>query len=84
MEAAKRGQLSTVRQLLDGGAATVEDQDEVKCVCVCVHACVGVTSSKWRVLTAVCGPIMSHNCHNTFFSCFPILNGISILLPTRM
>ena len=39
VEAAKRGELSTVRQLLDGGAATVEDQDKVKCVCVCVCVC---------------------------------------------
>ena len=41
VEAARLGQLSTVRQLLDGGAATVDDQDEVKCVCfVCVLAVV--------------------------------------------
>ena len=40
VEAAKRGQLSTVRLLLNEGAATVEDQDEVKCVCVCVCVCV--------------------------------------------
>ena len=32
--AAKHGQLSTVRMLLDVGAGTVEDRDEVKCVCV--------------------------------------------------
>ena len=37
MEAAKLGQLSTARKLLDGGAATVDDQDEVKCVRVCMH-----------------------------------------------
>ena len=30
VEAASLGQLSTVRKLLDGGTATVEDQDEVK------------------------------------------------------
>ena len=39
VEAARRGQLSTVRKLLDGGAATVDDQDEVKCVYVCMHVC---------------------------------------------
>ena len=39
VEAARLGQLSTVRKLLDGGAATVDDQDEVKCVCVCMHVC---------------------------------------------
>ena len=37
VEAARLGQLSTVRELLDGGAATVDDQDEVKCMCVCMH-----------------------------------------------
>ena len=39
--AAESGQLSTMRKLLDGGVGTVEDQDEVKCVCVraCVRAC---------------------------------------------
>lgn len=42
VEAARLGQLSTVRKLLDGGRATVDDRDEVKhvymhtCVCVCV------------------------------------------------
>ena len=30
-----------MRKLLDGGAGTVEDQDEVKCMCVCVCVCVG-------------------------------------------
>ena len=40
VEAARLGQLSTVRKLLDGGAATVDDQDEVKCMCVCLYACV--------------------------------------------
>ena len=34
VEAARLGQLSTVRELLDGGIATVDDRDEVKCVCV--------------------------------------------------
>ena len=38
--AARRGQLSTVRKLLNEGAATVDDQDEVKCACVRLHACV--------------------------------------------
>ena len=38
VEAARRGQLSTVRKLLNEGAATVKDQDEVKCVCL--YACV--------------------------------------------
>ena len=37
VEAARLGQLSTVRKLLDGRAATVDDQDEVKCMCVCMH-----------------------------------------------
>ena len=40
LEAARLGKLSTVRKLLDGGAATVDDQDEVKCVCVFVCMCV--------------------------------------------
>ena len=34
VEAARLGQLSTVRKLLDSGTATVEDRDEVS---VCVH-----------------------------------------------
>ena len=31
-----------MRKLLDGGEGTVEDRDEVKCVCVCacLHPCV--------------------------------------------
>ena len=38
VEAARLGQLSTVRMLLDSGTATVEDQDEVSvCVCVLLH-----------------------------------------------
>ena len=37
VEAARLGQLSIVRKLLDGRAATVDDQDEVKCMCVCMH-----------------------------------------------
>ena len=40
VEAAKCGQLSTIRQLLDGGASTVEDQDEVKGVYVLLWTCV--------------------------------------------
>ena len=28
-----------MRQLLDGGIGTVEDQDKVNCVCVCVGGC---------------------------------------------
>ena len=36
MEAARFGQLSTVRKQLDSGTATVEDQDEVS-VCVCIY-----------------------------------------------
>ena len=36
VEAARLGQLSTVRMLLDSGTATVEDRDEVSvCVCIC-------------------------------------------------
>ena len=42
VEAARLGQLSTVRQLLNGGTATVEDQDEVKCVCACSNDCLHV------------------------------------------
>ena len=41
VEAARLGQLSTVRKLLDGGTATVDDRDEV-CVYVCVHVCMCV------------------------------------------
>ena len=37
VEAARLVQLSTARKLLDGGAATVDDQDEVKCMCMCMH-----------------------------------------------
>ena len=44
VEAARLGQLSTVRQLLDGGAATVEDQDEVKGVCAFVDMCGAMSS----------------------------------------
>ena len=36
VEAARLGQLSTVRTLLDYGTATVEDRDEVS-VCVCIY-----------------------------------------------
>ena len=37
MEAAKHNQLPTVRILLDGGTATVDDQDEVMHVlCLCL------------------------------------------------
>ena len=54
VEAAKRGQLSTVRQLLDGGASILEDQDEVKYVCLCVCGCVGVCVGVW-VCECVCG-----------------------------
>ena len=38
VEAARLGQLSTMRMLLDTRTATVEDQDEVS-VCVCVRIC---------------------------------------------
>ena len=38
MEAARLGQLSTMRKLLDRGAATVEDWDKVS-MCVCIHSC---------------------------------------------
>ena len=51
VEAARHGQLSTVRKLLDGGTATVDDQDEVKCVCECVRVCV-----------PVCVPVCVHVC----------------------
>ena len=47
VEAARLGQLSTVRKLLDGGAATVDDQDEVKCVFA--YMCV-VCVSVYRLL----------------------------------
>ena len=49
VEAAKVGQLSTMRKLLDGGAATVDDQDEVKCI-VCVYACVCFCVSAYQFL----------------------------------
>ena len=39
VEAAKRGELYAMRQLLDGGAATVEDQDEVKRVPALLYVC---------------------------------------------
>ena len=40
VEAARLGQLSTVRMLLDSGTATVEDQDEVSvCVYVFIILC---------------------------------------------
>ena len=35
VEAARHGQLSTVRKLLDRRTATVEDRDNVVSVCVC-------------------------------------------------
>ena len=35
VEAARLGQLSTVRRLLDSGTATLEDRDKVVSVCVC-------------------------------------------------
>ena len=56
VEAAKRGQLSTVRQLLDGGASILEDQDEVKyvCLCVCGCVCVGVWVCGWVHMCVVC------------------------------
>ena len=41
VEAARLGQLSAVRKLLDGETATVDDRDEV-CVYVCVHVCICV------------------------------------------
>ena len=37
VEAARLGQLSTVRKLLDSGTATVEDRDNVVSVCVCAY-----------------------------------------------
>ena len=36
VEAARLGQLSTVRKLLDSGTANVEDEDEVS---VCIYSC---------------------------------------------
>ena len=67
MEAARLGQLSTVRQLLDGGTATVEDQDEVNCVCVCV--CVSVGGYR-RVSTQ---PYSLHACVCTCVSAYLLL-----------
>ena len=49
VEAARLGQLSTVRELLDGGAATVEDRDEVQCVCVFACMC-GLYVSAYQLL----------------------------------
>ena len=40
VEAARLGLLSTMRKLLDGGGATVDDRDEVKSACVFVCTCV--------------------------------------------
>ena len=37
VEAARLGQLSTVRKLLDSGTATVEDQDKVVSMCVRIY-----------------------------------------------
>ena len=36
VEAARLGQLSTVRKVMDSGTATVEDRDKVS-VCVCIY-----------------------------------------------
>ena len=38
VEAARLGQLSTVRKLLDSGTATVEDQDKTS-LCVRIYLC---------------------------------------------
>ena len=54
VEAARHGQLSTVRKLLNRGAATVDDQDEVKCVCVFVCMCV-LCVSAYQLLRTVVG-----------------------------
>ena len=42
-----------MRKLLDGGTGTVEDRDEVKCVCVCVRACV-LACVRACVLASLC------------------------------
>ena len=44
-----------MRKLLDGGAGTVEDRDEVVCVCVCVCVCV-------RACVRVCVCACLHPC----------------------
>ena len=50
--AAKVGLLSIVRKLLDGGAATVGDQDEVSALCTVYMCCViGLCDNGKNVIT---------------------------------
>ena len=50
VEAARLGQLSTVRMLLDSGTATVEDQDKVS---VCVRIFFYFTTSKQQYMALI-------------------------------
>ena len=62
-----------MRKLLDGGVGTVEDQDEVKCVCVraCVRACVCV------VIASMCyTPIPGWLSHWTVYSFIRQFGGV--------
>ena len=51
-----------MKKLLNGGAATVEDQDEVKCVCLCVY-CMHVVP---------CAVIMLHNNNDIVCECVSV------------
>ena len=48
VEAARLGQLSTVRMLLDSGTATVEDQDKV-----CVYVFIYYATSKQQYMALI-------------------------------
>ena len=71
MEAARLGQLFTVRELLDGGTATVEDRDEVKS-CVCV-----LEGGEWGRVFEIysIAAILSHN-HNGEVQLFYFYNSM--------
>ena len=60
VEAARLGQLSTVRMLLDGGTATVEDQDEVS-VCVCTYLSYYATSKQQYMALIVRHVLIIHH-----------------------
>ena len=70
VEAARLGQLSKVRKLLDRGTATVEDADEVSvCVCAymwacgCMYACVLEIQCNTQFIDGLPGP--SHSLKGT-------------------
>ena len=50
VEAARLGQLSTVRMLLDSGTATVEDRDEVS-VCVRIYLYNATSKQQYMAVT---------------------------------